>query len=135
MKGIIAILAFAFVLTGCSIPQKKYDLDLSVADSYNYDALPSNYRDVAIEFISSQLKDPYSAHYKMYKPVRAFNKLSNDYFYIVPVGVNAKNGYGAYTGYKMFYIGKFRGEFPQSRNIAVTFKNDIIIDKLEPELD
>ncbi|GAB7215880.1 hypothetical protein OS42_24910 [Dickeya oryzae] len=63
-------------------------------------------------YCSFALKDPYSAHYSFMAPYKGY--LEKDSFtsknkvtfgWVVPVVINAKNGFGAYMGkHKMLFV-------------------------------
>ena len=77
---------------------KKYIFVLFIFCSFNLKADDQMIAD-AIESVKTQLKDPYSANFR---DVRA--NISEVGKPVVCGSVNAKNSYGAYSGYKRFYF-------------------------------
>lgn len=66
--------------------------------------LPEDYQDVVKRFYTMTLKDPDSAKYEFEKtPQKVYAVLqtgSTRLGWLIKLRINAKNGYGAYTGYK-----------------------------------
>lgn len=58
-------------------------------------AVPKAAEQTAIELVKAQLKDPDSAKFKGIKPMGEKGFCG---------WVNAKNGYGGYTGFAVFYV-------------------------------
>ena len=93
---------FVFLIGGCAT------LPPDVVRNADYGACPSDYESQVKNLMKPVLKDPYSAQYSFGTPYKAYfvdgllggNKR---YFgYGVDVGVNAKNGFGGYTGEQMY---------------------------------
>jgi len=68
--------------------------------------LPNHWRSVVKDAISAHLKDPYSAKFTYHEPKMRveWHNEKRYVYYDVPVGVNAKNNFGAYTGEQMWYV-------------------------------
>jgi hypothetical protein len=78
--------------------------------------VPGKYQ-VAIRFYMSQkLKDPYSAVYRFDTPYKAMLKDGllvggqKHFGWIVPTWVNAKNGFGGYSGEQLYIMFFFEGK-------------------------
>lgn len=106
MKKLLLTAMFlgVFALTGCAIPKQEtyYTLTQEEIDNSNPEKLPDNYKSLIKNYFIRALKDPDSAKYIFYKPVRAYTASTKIVFWMVRVDVNAKNSYGGYTGYKPF---------------------------------
>ena len=106
MKKILitAIFLGVFALTGCATQKQEtyYTLTQEEIDNSHPEKLPNNYKSLIHNFFTTALKDPDSAKYIFYKPVRAYTASTKVVFWMVRVDVNAKNSYGGYTGYKPF---------------------------------
>jgi hypothetical protein len=103
---------FVFLLTGClaSSPTKIQ------VESADYGAKPVFSTEVIKAVIKMQLKDPDSAKIQGITPFKREWYLNPEnfntqfaYAWMSCASVNAKNSYGAYTGYKS-YVFFFRGE-------------------------
>jgi hypothetical protein len=109
MPKIIIAGLFLLALAGCIDSQTKKYYDSAAAD---YGECPQNYEQTIKNIVSETLKDPYSAQYRFEAPYKGYaNKgfQGREYGWIVTVGINAKNSFGAYTGeQKHSYL--FRGE-------------------------
>ncbi|UCQ16878.1 hypothetical protein DCF79_11050 [Edwardsiella tarda] len=106
MRMIVAFVLSAFFLSGCVTPMTKLEVDKAV-----YQPLPDSYKQDVQNIISMYLKDPYSAKFTFFTPIKSYSLPSRHFAYVVPVGVNAKNSYGGYTGYKMHYYAYYSGRF------------------------
>jgi hypothetical protein len=91
-------------LTGCATsPPIVPAAELQGAD---YGAYPKDYKKVVEDYYSPSLKDPYSAHYAFPdKPIKGYTRTApvaggkpRNFGYVITACVNAKNGFGAYTG-------------------------------------
>jgi len=89
--------------------------EIAAAD---FGARPTNPEPAIRAYFDRVLKDPESARYEFGEPVKGYygKTLSNlagpreiKYGWLVPTGVNAKNGYGGYTGTQLYHCW-FRGE-------------------------
>jgi hypothetical protein len=91
-------------LTGCTTVTKE-----EVATS-DYGPYPSAYESEIKGKMGGTLKDPYSAIYRFGTPQKGFAQDGfarggkKHFGWIVPFWVNAKNGYGGYTGEKLYYF-------------------------------
>lgn len=71
----------------------------------NYGPYPSDYESIVYGFMERILKDPDSARYKFRTPViRGYAGSPSRFGYVVCVEINAKNSFGAYTGYRLQLI-------------------------------
>lgn len=109
-------IVLAYAAVGCTPSREK----LAAA---NYGALPVSYEDRIRQYFGRSLRDPYSADYRFGVPYKAATDEGSFghwvYGYAVDVEVNAKNAYGAYTGfqdYKFFFRsdGRMRMCFPDT---------------------
>ncbi|QDX30169.1 hypothetical protein [Dickeya poaceiphila] len=117
MRKFIFAVAISLVLAGCATQQSPTPIQVETAD---YGTLPADYKKQIYAYCSFALKDPYSARYTFMSPYKGYleegSKLSSKYKvtfgWVVPVWVNAKNGYGAYMGKRkvlfVFSEGKIR---------------------------
>ena len=96
------VLIFALALAGCvSAPTQQ---EMSAAD---YGPVPTNYESTIKDYLSQTLKDPYSADIKyLFEPRKDWSGLGGNkqFGYAVCAQVNAKNSFGAYTGFKLAYF-------------------------------
>ena len=75
--------------------------------SADYGPPPSNYETTIKDYLSETLKDPYSADIKyLFEPRKDWTGLGGNkqFGYAVCARVNAKNSFGAYTGFKLAYF-------------------------------
>ena len=100
----LAIL-LTFFLGGCATNQLT-DEQIASAD---YGPYPENYREIVKAYFSAALKDPYSANYNFERPYKGYSTKSilagggpDKFGYLVKVYVNAKNSFGAYTGWEPY---------------------------------
>lgn len=98
----ILLASMIFILAGCARSPDKIEIQ-----NANYGLAPDgDYQSTVKNFISTELKDPYSAMYKFESPTKFWiseHSIYNNeihYGYLIKVLVNAKNSYGAYNGYK-----------------------------------
>ncbi|MCX8650990.1 hypothetical protein J3U21_11655 [Gilliamella sp. B2776] len=103
-----AIFLGVFALTGCTTSKQEtyYTLTQEEIDNSHPEKLPVNYKSLIRNFFATSLKDPDSAKFVFYKPVRAYSASTKTVFWMVQVDVNAKNSYGGYTGYKPFIFAR-----------------------------
>ncbi|MBK0003175.1 hypothetical protein [Erwinia sp. S38] len=101
MKKLL-VLIFSLLLYACAATPPS-QMQLHSAD---YGELPENYQQQVKNWWGTMLKDPYSAQYTFGKPSKAWFKdgiLAESggamrFGWLIPITVNAKNSYGAYTG-------------------------------------
>ncbi|TSA40446.1 MAG: hypothetical protein D4R63_06130 [Methylococcaceae bacterium] len=81
------------------------------AKTADFGEYPTNYKEIVQEYMQLSLRDPDSARYRFAaepKKVNSFTDNSakeNDVFcYEVAVFINAKNGYGGYSGEKIYFL-------------------------------
>jgi hypothetical protein len=102
MKTLLTVVALSVALVGCGPNQTR-------PVTHDYSKTPANAEEQAKSYIGSQLRDETSARWLFGAPsvreCRGFlaSKL-NLKVYVLPVSVNAKNAFGAYTGYKSGYV-------------------------------
>ena len=76
----------------------------------NFGQLPKNYQTMMRGYFSLRLRDPYSAVYRFGTPRKAMTQdgifvgHKRHYGWVVPVWVNAKNGFGGYVGEQLYYV-------------------------------
>ncbi|WP_035345685.1 MULTISPECIES: membrane lipoprotein lipid attachment site-containing protein [Dickeya] len=104
MRKYILFFFMIIMLTGCITKSQAPDpLQVQLA---NYGKLPEDYKQGVKNHFYYRLKDPYSAHYKFFEPYKGYSWVMNVpvdkeqlmFGWIIPVSVNAKNGFGAYAG-------------------------------------
>ena len=98
MRKSIILTTIALTLAGCTPSQEQQ------ANAY-YGAYPNDYQAVVQSFFAATLKDPASAQYTFTPPSRGWNALSFEtkYGWRVCGTINAKNGFGGYSGAQPFY--------------------------------
>jgi len=99
MKKITILFVVLLIIANCA-PSVK------VAKIQDYGEYPENYKEVIKLYYKARLKDPESARYEWpEKPFKGFyikgGFTEPIYGYICPVGINAKNSFGGYTGMDM----------------------------------
>ncbi|PKE30571.1 hypothetical protein CWS43_11100 [Rahnella sp. AA] len=117
MRKSILFIPLIIMLAGCAKTSHAPDpLQVQLA---NYGTLPDDYKRSIQNHMQYRLKDPYSAHYKFLQPFKGYSwvmNVSEDkemlmYGWVIPVLVNAKNGYGAYAGQVKFMIIYSNGQY------------------------
>ena len=98
----------ALVMSACAgTPPTRTEIQTA-----DFGAMPTNPEPAIRAYFDKALKDPESARYEFGKPVKGYygKTLSNlagprdlKYGWLVPTGVNAKNGYGGYTGTQLYH--------------------------------
>ena len=123
MQKIIPLFCLVLTLAGCaatSIPSAT----LANAD---YGPLPQNYETNIKSFLSQSLRDPYSAVIQLSDPQQIWVELDNNKFwfgYAIVASVNAKNGFGAYTGDE-YYVFRYRSDTNNMSPLDLNFKNKL----------
>ncbi|MDX7993257.1 hypothetical protein [Xenorhabdus littoralis] len=105
-KFLALIIGCVFIVSGCVAPMTKQEIA-----SAKYDELPANYQEKLKSIIAGTLKDPDSAKYIFHNTRLAYTPSTKNVAYVVPVDINAKNSYGAYTGYKTRYFVYMDGKY------------------------
>ena len=108
----MAALAAAAILSACASTPPT-EAELAAAD---YGPRPPNYKEIIHWYLQGSLRDPDSAQIRFAnEPVKGWTKLAGKLRvgYAICVGVNAKNSFGAYTGYKDYYFVINRGKILQ----------------------
>ena len=122
MRAVLSIAAVA-ALAGCAVNQP---VDWSKAD---YGPYPQDYEQIVKQHMQERLKDPDSAKYQFPgKPVAGYEHIAGktDFgWYLCPL-VNAKNSYGAYTGYQQYYIMIKNGIVISSFNGAAKYQRFMV---------
>jgi len=109
-KRFLALPAFCvgLALGGCGPAYVADPLPTTLEiQSSDAGAYPTNYEDIVKQYYAKRLKDPYSAQYghitsprkEFYDVITSDSKVRR-FGYLVCVTLNAKNSYGAYTGFK-----------------------------------
>lgn len=128
MKKCILFFAIIILLTGCTTKSEAPDqLQIQLAD---YSVLPDNYKHSIKSYFHYRLKDPYSAHYRFFEPYKGYSWVTNVptdqeklmFGWVIPVSVNAKNGYGAYAGAIRFMIIYANGKYHDLSTIKGTIR-------------
>ena len=97
-------LAAAVMLSACAVAPTPRPSEEA------FDAPPTEPEAKARTFIESKLRDPESARYrfgtltKAYGAYGVWNNTLPWAGYLIPVDVNAKNGFGGYTGFKPYVV-------------------------------
>ncbi len=97
-RKLLAVPCILF-LAGCaSLPTSE---EMANAD---YGQYPSSHEEVVKDYLNMNLKDPTSVMYRNFTAPQKYylgNRIDGvQYGYLVCATLNAKNSYGAYTGYK-----------------------------------
>ncbi|ADM99716.1 hypothetical protein RF240_15585 [Dickeya dadantii] len=117
MRKCVLFFAMTIMLTGCTTKSQAPDpVQVKLA---NYGTLPDDYKQSVKNHFYYRLKDPYSAHYKFFEPYKGYSWVMNVpadkeqlmFGWIIPVSVNAKNGFGAYAGTVKFMIIYSNGQY------------------------
>jgi outer membrane murein-binding lipoprotein Lpp len=123
-----ALILATFAVSGCATTApRQLASDFGLA--------PQHYEPQVIAYFRGQLKDPDSAKYKFGDPYRAFTYKHVFYGpvswsgYALDVEVNAKNGFGGYTGFTEYTV-LLDGNTVKSALEGP--RNDYIIRTLEP---
>lgn len=111
MKKYLLILGLFLSLVGCAGTNKTtsttyYTLTQEEINNSYIEKLPDNYKSLIKEQFRKILKDPDSAKYVFYHPVRAYSASTKKVFFLVKVEVNAKNSYGGYAGYSSYFFAR-----------------------------
>ena len=100
MKSIVLVFSM-LLLAGCIPPPTATE-----TANADYGPYPSDYENIVKAYYEARLKDPESARYKRIAPPQeywywrgAFQNPRYGYGWLVCATLNAKNSYGAYTGY------------------------------------
>jgi hypothetical protein len=100
----IAVIFLAFVVGGCATIAPR-------PSASQFGPIPRHYEPQIIQYFADQLKDPESAKYKFGDPYRAFSNAHTVFGgpvswvgYALAVEVNAKNGFGGYTGFTEYTV-------------------------------
>lgn len=103
MRRIVAVAAATLV--GCAAPSRQ---EIASAD---YGQYPEAYEAVIKSYMGARLKDPDSAQYRFLNaPKQGWDAFGNKrYGWVTCVQINAKNSFGAFTGYRLHYF-MLRGE-------------------------
>ena len=102
-RAAFVLLVSAALIAGCAGRAKPTPEQAAQADHGRF---PQNYKKLVQDHMALSLKDPYSAHYKfgkkpfMYWAPARYRSSPIVFGWLVCFEVNAKNGFGAYTGYK-----------------------------------
>jgi hypothetical protein len=100
----LALFSVPLLLSLCacsSAPPRPQELS-----SANYGPYPQDYQQRIAAFMQANLRDPGSAMYTAPKPpVKAYAGMRNyTYGWATCMSVNAKNGFGGYTGANLYYF-------------------------------
>lgn len=93
--------------TGCAFAPR-----LSEIENADYGPKPVDVEVAVKKYFSDILFDPFSAHYEIGKPFKAWRKTTlrqAEYGWRVDVRLNAKNQMGGYVGWETYYF-LFHGE-------------------------
>lgn len=111
MRKLVLWLGIASIVLvfGCAQTARSRQEDLANAD---YGLPPKNYKHVIRESFRKSLFDYSSAQIEFKAPEKAWRNISKNvigkatfqYLWRVPVEVNAKNRFGAYVGWKTYYV-------------------------------
>lgn len=90
------IIVFLMLLVGCNEENARQNIDVG--------PLPDNYQELIKQYYTGRLMDPFSAVFSFEKPYsgKAWLGLANggeQSGWIIITWINAKNSYGAYTGF------------------------------------
>lgn len=101
-------LSSALLTSGCT----SAPVDPAEIAQADYGTFPESYQESVKAYFQSALKDPASAQYRWIKePYRAYWRDAPvqggkpvAFGYMVDVGVNAKNGFGGYSGEHLYHM-------------------------------
>ena len=99
----LGVLAAVILIQGCATPHPT----AAELQRANYGPSPSNYKVIIATYLRETLKDPFSAQVEfLNQPTKAWTKWSGelDVGYGVCVAVNARNSFGGYTGFELYYF-------------------------------
>lgn len=148
----LALLAFStFFLSGCVQPQyglvsNDYDQKMALAkkkdaefaekvkninlETADTGSKPNNYKFLAQNAIKDQLKDPDSAKFSDFTPLRKEVMVENRNFvygYSSCVFVNAKNSYGGYVGKQLYWVFMRNNEVLRIKNTNDAYGDIIFV--------
>ncbi|MEZ4814321.1 MAG: hypothetical protein R3A80_03830 [Bdellovibrionota bacterium] len=108
MRRIFLIIIVGF-MAGCSTSAKLTETEAVSEDFGTVAGCPTNYELTIKAELSKRLKDPESGQFKFGKceKGKVFFGLVNGgtkFGYVVPVLLNAKNSFGGYTGFSLYYF-------------------------------
>ncbi len=99
-------LVFALVtifVSGCATVLKPEDIA-----KLDYGPFPENYESTVKDYFNDKLRDPFSAQYSFRKPFKGYLRSApitggkvRQPGWVVVVSINAKNGFGGYSGWKI----------------------------------
>jgi hypothetical protein len=98
MKKLVS-LACAFFMGLCTLG--SLDAETPPGDTERYGPYPTNYKEIVLKWLDTQLIDAASARLEWAADPKPANLGTNDkplYGYLVDFKVNARNRFGAYTG-------------------------------------
>jgi hypothetical protein len=106
MKKYISFVSM-IIIAGCSGQLSKDEIQ-----KMDFGPLPENYQQMVKDHMSDpenffSLKDPYTAIYRFEEPYKGsiwkgLLRGGKEYGWVIPVWVNAKNAFGAYTGQQKY---------------------------------
>jgi len=100
-KTLAAITVILGVASVASLILAQNTVPDSVAKAASYPPKPTNYKQQVRAYMHVTLKDPDSAQYQHWVLAKGYSECKPPvYGWIVSVQVNAKNGFGAFTGYQ-----------------------------------
>lgn len=99
---LLGSVAFATLISACSIGGPTA---AQRANAY-YGPRPDDYQEIIKQYETTRLKDPFSAQYIWDSgPQKHYNYMAGQYGWRVCASHNAKNSFGAYTGFeKKYYL-------------------------------
>jgi hypothetical protein len=119
MKMNLVVLPFV-LLTAAGCATRQPSPQFTDAD---YGALPSDYKQIAVEYIKNRLRDPDSAHIRVSdeRPEKWPEPVHKVPAYAVKLYVNAKNGFGGYTGEHLMIVWISHGQAVNSIDVSQPF--------------
>ncbi|PXV75752.1 hypothetical protein [Pantoea sp. PNA 03-3] len=117
MRKRVLYFALTMMLTGCVARSHEPDpLQVQLA---SYGTLPDTYKTDVKNTFYYHLKDPYSAHYRFFKPFKGYTWVMNVpedkeelmFGWVIPGVINTKNSFGAYVGARRFVVIYSNGQY------------------------
>lgn len=123
----VAICLVVLSVSACGVSQQD-------AKKLNYGPSPKNYESEVVSLLKSELKDPDSVKISsITKPRRGYASYgfgTKEYGWYIDVVYNAKNSYGAYTGYQeREYVYNNGYSIPHTYEITFIDKKEYLCNK------
>jgi hypothetical protein len=106
MRLVLTLVSVLLILSGCAAPTGPSGKEPSISDAGPY---PSDSRQIMLQFLRTKLKDPSSAQVDMvgntkFMTVKHSMLGPGGYGWGICADVNAKNSFGAFTGFRKWFV-------------------------------